>query len=135
MITRIWHRLSVGSLEDARQLSSANPLGIQIVLSLCPEEVLPHGKGITFIRHPISDSTPISSKQFDQIMASIANSIRSGGVLLRCAAGLSRSPIICAAWMHRCGYASIDAALAEIEALRTIDPSPVLLSSVRNILQ
>jgi hypothetical protein len=45
------------------------------------------------------------------------------------------SPIICAAWMCRCGYASLDAALAEIEAWRPIDPSPVLLSSVRNLLQ
>jgi hypothetical protein len=47
MITTIWHKLSVGSLEDARQRSSANPLSIQIVVLLCPEEVVPHGKGIT----------------------------------------------------------------------------------------
>jgi len=69
-------------------------------------------------------------------MATIAVSVRRGAVLVHCASGTSRSPVVCAAWMQRCGYASIDAALAEVADLRPIiDPSPVLLSSVRKILQ
>jgi protein-tyrosine phosphatase len=136
MITRIWQRLSVGSLDDARRLASANPLGIATVVSLCPEEVGPRGKGIEYVQIPVLDSRPICSKQFDQIMAAIARSVRRGGVLLHCVGGMSRSPVLCAGWLARCGYANIDAALAEIADLRPIiDPSPVLLDSVRRLLQ
>jgi len=135
MITRIWHRLSVGSLEDARRLASANPLGIKTVVSLCPGEVTPRDERIEYVQIPIGDSAPICPKQFDQIMAEIAKSVRRGAVLVHCLEGISRSPLMCAAWMQRCGYTSIDAALAEIADLRpAIDPSPVLLSSIRRLL-
>ena len=136
MITKIWHRLSVGSLDDAKSLASANPLGIKTVVSLCPEKVVPHDNNIEYVQIPVADSQPICPKQFDQIMVVISKSIRSGRVLIHCAAGMSRSPMLCAAWMRRCGYASIDRALAEIADLRPIiDPSPVLLSSVRRLTQ
>jgi protein-tyrosine phosphatase len=136
MVTKIWHRLSVGSLEDAKHLASANPSGIRTVVSLCPGEVTPRDDRIEYVQMPIADSQSICSKRFDQIMATIAKSVRQGAVLVHCLEGISRSPLMCAAWMQRCGYASIDAALTEIADLRPIiDPSPVLLSSVRKILQ
>lgn len=135
MITRIWHRLSVGSLEDARRLASSNPSGIRTVLSLCPGEIAPRDDRIEYVQIPIGDSQPICPKQFDQIMAEIAKSVRRGPVLVHCLEGISRSPLMCAAWMHAVGYKHIDAALAEIADLRSaIDPSPVLLSSMRRLL-
>lgn len=135
MITRIWHRLSVGSLEDARRLAPANPLGIKTVVSLCPGEVTRRDGRIEYVQTPIADSQPVCSKQFDQIMVTIARSVRQGAVLVHCLEGVSRSPLVCAAWMQRCGYASIDASLADIADLRPIiDPSPVLLSSFRRLL-
>jgi protein-tyrosine phosphatase len=57
-----------------------------------------------------------------------------GPLLIHCVGGMSRSPIMVAAWMHRCGYMGIDRALAEISELRDIDPSPVLLKSVKERL-
>jgi protein-tyrosine phosphatase len=136
MITKIWQRLSVGSLEDARSLAAANPSGIKTVVSLCPDEVVPLNNKIEYVQIPVTDSQPISTRQFDHIMATIAKSVRGGAVLVHCLEGISRSPMLCAAWMHRCGYASIDQALAEIADLRPIiDPSPVLLASLRRLVQ
>jgi dual specificity phosphatase 12 len=136
MITKIWHRLSVGSLEDARRLASPNPLGIKTVVSLCPGEVTPRDDRIEYAQIPIADSQPINSKQFDKIMTAIANGVRQGPVLVHCLEGISRSPLACSAWMHAVGYRPIEAALAEIADLRAIiDPSPVLLSSIRRLLQ
>jgi len=111
MVTKVWHRLSVGSLEDAERLAMANPSGIKTVISFCNGEVLPQRDGIQYVHIPVADATPISNKKFEEIMTAIADSIRTGSVLLHCAAGMSRAPILCAAWMQRCGYASIDAAL------------------------
>jgi protein-tyrosine phosphatase len=73
--------------------------------------------------------------QFEKVMGEIAMGIRRGSLLVHCFGGMSRAPVICAAWLARCGYASIDAALAEIAELRPIvDPSPTLLASVRRLL-
>jgi protein-tyrosine phosphatase len=123
-------------LEDASRLASANPLGIKTVVSLCPGEVIPRDDRIGYVQIPIGDSQPICPKQFDKIMATIANGVRQGPVLVHCLEGISRSPLACAAWMQRCGYAPIGAALAEIADLRPIiDPSPVLLASIRRLMQ
>jgi protein-tyrosine phosphatase len=135
MITRIWQRLSLGSLQDAKQLSNANPLGFSTVLSLCPEEPFPKRQSINYVRIPIADSLPIPPRQFVQVMREIAKGIRRGHLFVHCVGGMSRSPVMCAAWMALCGYAAIDAALAEIAELRPIvDPSPVLFASAKEHL-
>lgn len=135
MITKIWWRLNLGSLEDAKRLASANPLGIRTVISLCPGEIAPRAKGIQYVQIPLADSEPICQERFDFIMAAIAEGVRRGSVLVHCFAGISRAPTMCAAYMSRCGYASIDRTMAEIKRSRpSIDPSSVLLSSVRKLL-
>ena len=135
MMTRVWERaLYIGSWKDAEQLASANPMKIAAVLSLCPEEIERRIKTIHYMRIPIADSQPISMRQFDEIMAASEQGLERGHLLIHCVAGFSRSPIVAAAWMQRCGYASIDKSLAEIAELRDIDPSPVLLKSVKENL-
>jgi len=47
---------------------------------------------------------------------------------------MSRSPILIAAWLHRCGYAGIDKALSEIAELRDLAPSHTLLRSIKELL-
>jgi hypothetical protein len=48
---------------------------------------------------------------------------------------MSRSPIMAAAWMHRSGNLDFEAAMRHIGGLRPmIDPSPILLRSVRGNL-
>jgi atypical dual specificity phosphatase len=135
MITKVWERaLYIGSLKDAAQLAFANPMQIASVLSLCPEEIDWRSQTIHYMRLPIPDSQPISTRQFAEIMQSIGQGLERGNLLIHCAAGFSRSPIMAAAWMHRSGYAGIDEALGEIVELRDIDPSPVLLRAVREYL-
>ena len=137
MMTKVWERaVFVGSLKDAEELVGANSMKSASVLSLCPEQIERTSPNIHYMRVPIADAQPASKEQFDEIMDAIDHGLRRGNLLIHCAAGYSRSPIMVAAWMHRCGYLDFEAALQEIGKLRpAIDPSPVLLKSVKEELR
>jgi len=132
-MTKIWDRIYLGNFKDAQQLASANLCGITAAVSLCEDEVR-RASTITYVHLPIADSRPISAQRFEEIMVAIERGIRTGNLLLHCVGGSSRSPIMVAAWMQVCGYAAIDKALSEIAEMRDIDPSPVLLKSVKEQL-
>lgn len=132
-MTKIWDRLYLGSLEDAQQLATVNPFEITSVVSLCEEEVR-RAANISYVHLPIADCRPIGTPRFDDIMNAIAEKVRRGTLLVHCVGGSSRSPIMLAAWMHRCGYSGIDRALIEISEVRDIEPSPTLLRSLREHL-
>ena len=132
-MTNILDKLYLGSLKDAERLAIANPCGITAVVSLC-EEAVCRAPNISYVHLPIADSRPIAAQRFEEIMKAIADGVQRGKLLVHCVGGMSRSPILLAAWLHRCRYAGIDKALAEIAELRDIDPSPVLLKSVREAL-
>ena len=135
MMTRVWERaFYIGSLKDADQLASANPMKIAAVLSLCPEQIEQRSQSIHYVAVPIADAQPISALQFEEIMAAIEQGLQRGSLLLHCVAGFSRSPILAAAWMDTRGYLDFEAALREIAAVREIDPSPVLLKSIKENL-
>jgi protein-tyrosine phosphatase len=104
VITRVWERLYLGSLKDAAQLAAENPFGITAVLSLCSHKVPQKASGVSYTRVPIADSRPISAKEFDSVMAAIAEGVRNGKLLIHCVGGMSRSPIMTAAWLHRFWY-------------------------------
>jgi hypothetical protein len=134
LITKVWEHLYIGGLKDAERLNADNPASITAVVSLCPE-LLPKAKSITYVENPIADAQPIPLAQFEEIMKTLTEQISSGTVLLVCAAGMSRSPIMAAAWMHHSGILDFDAAMRHIGVLRpTIDPSPILMGSVRGSL-
>lgn len=132
-MTRIWDRLYVGSFKDAEYLVTANPCGITAVVSLCEDRVR-RAKTISYVHLPIADSRPITMLQLNEIMSAIADGVRRANLLVHCIAGSSRSPIMIAAWLNRCGYADLERVLAEISEVRDIDPSPVLLKSVKEHL-
>lgn len=132
-MTKIWERLYLGGLKDAQQLAHSNPQRISTVISLCREQAVNQAAKITYIHIPIADSRPITPQRFEDIMFAIAIGVRRGNLLVHCLAGMSRSPILIAAWLHRCGYKGIDKALAEIAELRDIAPSQALLRSVRDL--
>jgi len=134
-VTRIWERLYLGELKDAQRLARSNPQRINTVIALCREQTVDKAAKITYIRIPISDSCAISAQRFEDIMFAIAVGVRRGNVLVHCFAGLSRSPVLIAAWLDRCGYAAIDKALAQIAQLRDIAPSRVLLKSVQDLVR
>ena len=132
-VTKIWERLYLGGLKDAQQLARSNPQRINTVISLCREEAQNKAAKITYIHIPIADSRLIPPQKFEDVMFAIAIGVRRGNLLVHCLAGLSRSPILVAAWMHRCGYSGIDKALAQIAELREIAPSQLLLRSVKDL--
>ena len=135
-MTRVWERLYIGSLEDAEHLFRANPQGIFTVISLCEDPVQRRRGDTNYLHHPISDMMQIPVRKFDAIIDAIAENIRWGKVLLHCAEGISRTPIMAAAYMHTVGYKKFHAALNDIRRLRPeIHPSPSLLSSVKECLR
>jgi protein-tyrosine phosphatase len=130
-ITQIWERLYLGSLNDATQLAAENPFGITAVVSLCSHSVSRKAKGVSYTRIVVAESSPISARQFDAVMTAIAQSVRHGKLLIHCAGGVNRSPIMAAAWLRRCGCLNLVEALLAIRERRPmINPSPVLLRSV-----
>jgi len=134
-MSRLCSRLFLGGIKDAERLAADNAAGIAAVISLCAEQIAPKRRDIKYVRIPIDDARPVTRPQFEAVMSAIAEHIRGGKVLLNCGAGMSRSPIFAAAWMHRVGYLHIESALLEIAELRpVIDPSPVLLKSVKEHL-
>ena len=133
-VTKIWERLYLGSLKDAEQLARSNPQGITTVVSLCRERIVHRTSKITYIHIPIADSRPISALKFEDNMFAVAIGVRRGNLLVHCLAGKSRSPILVAAWLDRCGYAGIDKALSQIAELRDLAPSDTLLASVKELL-
>ncbi len=131
-MTKIWERLFLGGRIDAERLFQANPFIITSVVSLCEEEVLRRNSGVNYVQIPIADDTRLGVGKFDVIIDAISENIRWGSVLLHCGSGVSRAPILTAAWMHVVGYKNIDDALEEVARLRPIiAPSGILLSSVR----
>jgi predicted protein tyrosine phosphatase len=133
-VTKIWERLFLGSLKDAEQLARSNPQRITTVVSLCRQQAVHRASKITYIHIPIPDARPISAQKFEDIMYAMAIGLRRGNLLVHCLEGMNRSPIVVAAWLHRCGYAGIDKALSEIAALRDLAPSDTLLRSVKDLL-
>ena len=120
--------------EGCGTLNADDPVRFTTVVSLCPE-LLREAQGITYIRIPIADAQPIPPAQFEEIMKTLAEQISRETILLVCAAGMSRSPIMAAAWLHCSGNLAFEAAMRHIGGLRpTIDPSPILLRSVRGNL-
>lgn len=133
-MTRIWERIYLGNVKDAELLARSNPQRIATVISLAREQAVSRVPTITYIHLPIPDSRPISAQKFEDIMFAIAIGVRRGNLLVHCLAGMSRSPILIAAWMQRCGYAGIDKALSEIAERRELAPSRTLLKSVKELL-
>jgi atypical dual specificity phosphatase len=100
----------------------------------CRERPVHRAPKITYIHIPSPDSRPISAQEFEDIMFAMAIGVRRGNLLVHCLAGMSRSPILIAAWLDRCGYAEIDKALSQIAELRDLAPSRALLQSVKDLL-
>ena len=134
-MTKIWERLFLGTLKDAEQLARSNPRRIETVISLCREQAVHRAPKVTYIHIPIADSRAIPPQKFVDIMYAVEIGVRRGNLLVHCLAGMSRSPILIAAWMDRCGYAGIDKALAEVAKQREIAPAQMLLASVKGLLK
>jgi protein-tyrosine phosphatase len=134
-MTRVWERLFIGCRKDAETLYRDNPHRISTVISLSEEPVRWRSRRIAYLHFPTAPDALVSRAQFDAVIDAISENIRWGTVLVQCAAGVSVSPVIVAAWMHVVGYKKFDDALAEVKKLRpNIAPSAILLNSIKNHL-
>lgn len=135
-VTRIWRRLFLGSMYDTMCLARANPLGITTVVSLSETAPCNTSREIHYLHIPIEDAQPIPLTQFDAIIAAITENTRTGKVLLNCGSGISRGPVMVAAYLEAVGIAKFDTALEMIAGLRPIvAPSAILVASVREHLK
>jgi protein-tyrosine phosphatase len=136
-LTRVWTRIYLGSIHDATGLAKHNPHNITTAISLCSEVIRAKARRINYLSFPLADDEPVPLGEFDRIIDAIAEYVRWGAILIHCYGGMLRSPTITAAWMHVCGYKSIDEALIEIARLRPVisTRSNPLLISVRKHLR
>jgi atypical dual specificity phosphatase len=130
-----FERLLLGDLRAADRLAYANPLRIRTVLSVCPEEIQSRSPQITYVQLPMLDAQPLPFEVVDQVMRTIARNISAGRLLIHCAAGFSRSPVVAAIYLDLVGYRGFDEALDELAGLRPIDPSPILVRSAKEYLK
>jgi protein-tyrosine phosphatase len=134
-MTRILEHLYVGCLADAQRLSRGNPNRISTVVTICEQGIEHKATDVCYVHLPIVDDEPVPVRQFEAIMNAIAVSIHTGNVLIHCGVGISRSPILTAAFMHRIGYAEFDVAIEIIRQARPIiEPSKILVKCVKEIL-
>jgi protein-tyrosine phosphatase len=134
-MTRVWERLHIGCRKDAETLYSDNPYRITTVISLSEEPVQWQNRRINYLHFLTAPDAPMARGQFDAVIDAVAENIRWGTVLVNCAAGVSVSPVLVAAWMHVVGFKTIDAALDDIREVRPqISPSAVLQKSVKEHL-
>jgi protein-tyrosine phosphatase len=130
-----FERLFLGSLRAAELLTKSNLLEMRSVVSVCTEEVQSRSPKITYVHLQVLDAEFLPFDVVDEVMRAIARSIRAGPVLIHCAAGLSRSPVMAALYFDLVGYRSFGVALEELARLRPIDPSPVIVRSAREYLR
>ena len=135
-MTRILERLYLGSASDADRLAKDNPSGISAVINVSMEQSEHKAPALTYLHYPIHDGTSVGPAVFEEVMTAIARQIRIGKVLVHCSAGMSRSPVMVAAYLRYAGRECFECALQTIAELRPlIDPNPVLVLSAERYLR
>lgn len=135
-MTKVSEELFLGSLDDADQLALRNPQKIKTVVILCADKPESISKGMRYVHIPVSDVRPIPRALFDSVMSAIEDGIKVGRVLVCCGAGMSRSPSLLAAYLHRTEFLRFDDALEHLTKLRpVVSPSNVLVRSIKEHLR
>jgi protein-tyrosine phosphatase len=135
-ITKVWERLYVGDAHDAGHLSFSNPLGITAVVNVATAPNDSKRDEIKYVHFPLDESRPVPPRRFEQVITRIGQLIRAGNVLVHCAAGSSRSPVIVALYADVVGHENFDDALSRLRDLRSVvAPSKMVIESAKAYLQ
>jgi protein-tyrosine phosphatase len=135
--TQIGHRLFVGGYARAADLAKENPNKITAVL--CVHQVMDYPKNpeIIYEHVPFDDGQEIPPQKFVKALGWLKYMYEQGHVIyVHCAAGISRSPTICASFMHYEGIAEFHEALDQIRLDRpNVNPAPATLRSAKKMLK
>ncbi len=135
--TEITPILFVGGYLNGAELALANPFDIRAVLNVSTEG--PYGKrpGINYCEVPFDDGHGVPEQAFTRCMEFLMFQYETGlRTLVHCAAGVSRSACVAAAFLHVSDQLPLDAALEHIKRKRPIvQPHPTILTSVRKLLK
>lgn len=135
-ITKVFERIYLGDADDADLLAFTNPLGISGVVNVCSESNQERREGIKYVHFPLDEYEWILPRRFERIMTEISKLVRTGNVLIHCAAGSSRSPIVVALYMDFIGYKNFDDALIGLKGLRPIvAPSKLVIERAKAYLE
>jgi atypical dual specificity phosphatase len=135
-MTKVFERLYVGDSSDADSLAVTNPFGITGVVNVSTEANPQKREGIKYVHFPLDEYEWILPRRFDLIMTAISKLIRSRNVLVHCGAGVSRSPVVVALYLHIIGYKNFDDALFELRNLRpVVAPSKLILERAKAYLE
>jgi histidinol-phosphate aminotransferase len=129
--------LYVGNYGNGAELYVQNPLDIRAVLNVSTEPPYQKRAGIGYLEVPFDDGAGIPEKEFLKCMEFMMFQYESGHrTLVHCAAGVSRSVSIAAAFMHLSDQMQFDGALQHIRHMRPIAmPHPQIVTSVRKHLK
>jgi protein-tyrosine phosphatase len=135
-MSQISHRLWVGGKKAASDLVGYNPAGITAVLNVnqAPDEKQSHD--IIYMHIPFDDGEAIPPKQFVKCLGWLKFMYENGHtILIHCAAGISRSVTITAAFMHYEGITDFNSALNQIRLARPVaSPAPAVVVSAKKLL-
>ena len=134
-MTQVWNRLYIGGIGDTLELAESNAFGITTVITLRREPFRIRRGGVNYLNFPVGEAQAMRLGQLDAILDAIWENIRWGKMLVADKDGTSRAPIVAAAWVQAVGCMDIDTVLADIGKLRNIEPSPILLRSVKRALK
>jgi dual specificity phosphatase 12 len=136
-ISKIYNRLFVGGYVQAAKLSRSNPFGIQAVLDVSTEPPYEEARGVVYAHIPFNDGEGVPPEKFWACMRFLFEQYKQGHtILIHCAAGISRSVTITAAFLHYVHIMEFNAALDLVRQRRPIaNPNVAVLSSVRKLLR
>jgi len=116
-LTKVLDRLYLGGFKDAEDLRSGNPLNITHICNCTTEPLsLPSRCVANIIQmdqldgHEMARPEALLGRRLDSPAL-----LGGGTVLVHCHAGISRSPVLVAAYLYTCGF-DFDRALDRIKA-------------------
>jgi protein-tyrosine phosphatase len=142
-ISKIYDRLYVGGYVQASRLNTENPLGITTVLDVSTsaswERSVPYveAENIDYCHIPFPDGEDIPEKEFWECLNFLEDRYDKGCIILvHCAAGISRSVVLAASFMHFMKIMDFLDALEWIKKRRKIaNPHVKILTSAKKILK
>lgn len=136
-ISEITSRIFISGYAEAAKLATSNPYQISAVLNVHQEPDIQQDPSIVYIHIPFNDGEEIPQQQFVHCLVWLKFMYENGHTLaIHCAAGISRSVIITASFMHYMELLDFNIALEHIKKTRPIaNPAPATLISAKRMLR